>query len=174
MLLFFLEEDAPAESMIFQELNTSAAARKSELSSSSINLQRPPDSDLQYSIVSSFFFSSLASSLSCPECLQKALVLQTTKTAGLAEFFILECSYCESKIWSQWTSPPMQDSKRQMDINFRSVLALKECGITHSKFSNFCGLVSLPKYVRRNTFARIKKKCTLYYMQRLREHLKIA
>ena len=61
---------------------------------------------------------------------------------------------CQTLLWSDWTS---KKNDRHLDVNVRAVIALKECGISHTKFDKFCGLMSM-HCMHRNTYNNLPNK----------------
>ena len=97
--------------------------------------------------------------LCCPECLEHSLVIEEdiTKRKGLSSFLIVACSSCRFS-WSSHTSKGVKDNQRVMEVNLRSVYAMRRCGVGHNGLQKFCGAMNMPPPVTRKNFSKLSDR----------------
>ncbi|XP_055871447.1 uncharacterized protein LOC129923623 [Biomphalaria glabrata] len=129
----------------------SAAERKISLTAvtNADNTNKRLPEDFIYVMMNSMQLTTMVSLLCCPHCFDNKLTMCITQSKGMAHLIKIKCLNCETYLWSDWTSKKSNDV--HLDINVRAVAALKESGISHSKFDRFCGLMSKP-CMHRNTY----------------------
>ena len=77
----------------------------------------------------------LLGSLFCPECLEPSLNINEdmAKRKGLSSFLTVTCSTCPFS-WSSHTSKGAKNDQRVMEVNLRSVYAMRRCGAGHNEW----------------------------------------
>lgn len=81
----------------------------------------------------------------CPTCRNKSLEIgeNVDRRKGLASFFVVECSNCEFS-YSNYTSKGVTGSQQLMEVNMRSVYAMRRIGVGHKGLEKFCGTMNMP------------------------------
>ena len=97
--------------------------------------------------------------LCCPECLEYSLVIEEdiTKRKGLSSFLTVNCSSCPFS-WSSHTSKGVKDNQRIMEVNLRSVYAMRRCGVGHNGLQKFCGAMNMPPPVTRKNYSKLSDR----------------
>ena len=106
---------------------------------------------------------NLISDLLCPECCDKTLYMDTdtSKRKGLASYVMIKCVCGYSR--GEFTSPVIQkDGKRSggqaFDVNYRSVYAMRACGLGLSGLEKCCGMMNMPQPLTKNLYHAVSTK----------------
>ena len=96
--------------------------------------------------------------LCCPECLEHSLVIEEgiTKRKGLSSFLTVNCSSCPFS-WSSHTCKGVKDNQRIMEVNLRSVYAMR-CGVGHNGLQKYCGAMNMPPPVTRKNYSKLSDR----------------
>ena len=92
----------------------------------------------------------------CPICRSPDIEMTTVSKMGLAYKLSLTCSECKKEVWSKYTSPRVDlENTKRFDINARTVLASKECGINFSNLEKFFSILNTPPPMNHKTYNTI-------------------
>ena len=115
-----------------------------------------------YRLVDMELIQYLITSLACPECHEKTLVVEEDKfkKKGLASFIIVSCSNCfyESSSFTSKGVQPLDEETREMkpfEVNIRSVYAFRSCGVGHTGIEKFCGMMNMPSPMTGVNYAKM-------------------
>ena len=104
----------------------------------------------------------LITSLACPECYEKTLVVEEDKfkKKGLAPFIIVSCSNCfyeSSSFTSKGVQPLAEETKgmKPFEVNIRSVYAFRSCDVGLNGIEKFCGMTNMPSPMTGVNYAKI-------------------
>ena len=92
---------------------------------------------------------------SCPECEEDGCVYIGRK--GLASCLQIECTNC-SFSYTTYTSKRVGNNEKAMEVNIRSVYAMRRCGVGHKGLQKFCGVMNMPPPVARKNYDKLSDK----------------
>jgi len=137
-------------------------------SSSTMSKNNPPESDLPatscYIVIDSEILQTIISLIgTCPLCNNKSVDVSCddlSKKMGLAVPLNLSCTVPTCS-WSKefFTSKSFINNKpgnNPYEINYRSVLAMREIGKGHTSLATFCGYMNMPPPLSRKAFNDIQ------------------
>lgn len=103
-----------------------------------------------YRLLDMSLLGTFVSTVSCPYCKAVGLILEedTTMRKGLCSFLMAVCKSCGNTI-GFYTS---QKKGSFMEVNRRSVLAVREIGCGRADLEMFCAMMNLPPPVARKSF----------------------
>ena len=104
-----------------------------------------------YRLIDMGLLQCLVSSLACPDCHEKTLVLEENgcKNKGIPYFITVLCTECDYKFGS-YTSKTVQplvegsNGTKPFQVNIRTVYAFRSCGVGHTGLEKFCCMMNMP------------------------------
>ena len=104
-----------------------------------------------YRLICMGILQCLVSSLACPECHEKALVLEEDgcKKKGIPYFITVLCTECDYKFGS-YTSKTVQplvegsNCTKPFEVNICNVSAFRSCGVGYTGLEKFCCMMNMP------------------------------
>ena len=157
----------------------SSSSRKLERSRNEYPLEQDTNELDCFVLFSLSILQTIFGIIACPECKQNGVLLEevSAKKQGLSVAFILKCSSC---LWeheffsSQYASIPGKNKKNSMEINIRSVLALRNLGIGYDGLDNFCTQMNMPKPMTKSNYQKIINSLHENYMKVAESSMKHA
>ena len=111
-----------------------------------------------FRLVDATFFHDIIGLFSCPECQGSVYIEEDfLKRKGLASYLKINCSDCPFS-YSKYTSKGVENNQQAMEVNIRSVYAMRKCGVGHTGLQKFCGVMNMPPPVAQKSYDKLSQK----------------
>ena len=75
----------------------------------------------------------------------------------MASYLKINCSDCPFS-YSKYTSKGVENNQQAMEVNIRSVYAMRKCGVGHTGLQKFCGVMNMPPPVAQKSYDKLSQK----------------
>jgi len=143
-----------------EDLNSTISAKKIVDVDADVD-DNNTDSYLQgYRLIDLSILKEIIELFCCPVCKHDghvSIVENKSKRKGLASFLEIKCINCNFEFKS-YTSKGIEGNLQAMEVNYRSVYAMRRCGGGQKALQKFCGVMNMPPPVARKSYKNILTK----------------